>query len=797
MIKELKYSELKRFCRNKDIAIDEGKYNGHIIGQPSGAEALEFGLSVKSKGYNIYLAGLPASGKTTYAEKFAKDIASKEKTPDDMCYVLDFAKTGAPKLLRLKAGMGKEFRNDMEELVNQLSIELARAFSSVEYNDDKDRIMKNAQKKKDEVVKELADEAKKYNFGVKTSSNGGVYFLPILDGKTITEEEYDELSDEDKDKINEGSDEVHELASDSMKKMRDIDRFAKTEMDNMDYNISLFIVGHFIAPLQEKYIDNKEVSEYLISVKEDILNNIELFTDSEEDTGDDPLSAMMPWGFKRSNADMLNKYGVNVFVDNSSLKGAPVIVDYNPTYTNLLGEVEYENENGSLITDFMKIKAGLMHRANGGYLILRASDLLSNAFAWDTLKRTLITGKVTIEPLKELQFGGITVAGLQPQSAEVDVKVIIVGTMYYYELLSRYDDDFSKLFKICALFDYEMDFSEENINAMLGFVKNYCNENSLLPIDNGAMCELLEYSVRLAERQDKLTTRFGLICNIISEADAWARLDNAECISKEYITKASNKSLERINIYAKKYGRMIADNEIMIDTRGEAVGQINGLCVMEMGDYTFGMPTRITASTYTGKAGIVNIEKEAEMSGSVHDKGMQVLIGYLGGKYAQRYPLTLSCRVCFEQSYNSVDGDSASSTETYAIISSLSGCPINQQLAVTGSMDQRGRIQPIGGVTYKIEGFFDVCNERGLTGEQGCIIPASNIKDLVLKDDVIDAVKAGKFHIYAIDDIDDGIELLMGRKAGRALSGGGYSKDSVHYLAENKLKTYYKRSKEE
>lgn len=796
MIRELEYNKLKRFCRDTDICVDENKYDNRLIGQPSGSEALEFGLNVKSKGYNIYLAGASSSGKTTFAEKFARDIAVNEKTPDDMCYVLDFDKPGSPKLLKLEAGRGKEFKADMEEFINQLSIEIPKAFSSIEYSDDKERILKSYQKKKDEALKDLTEAAKKFNFGIKTSSNGGIYFLPIIDGKTINEEDYDELSEDEKEEINEGSEDVHELANNTMKLVRDLDKAARSEIENMDYNIGLLTVGHYLSPVQDKYVENSAVSQYLLKVKEDILENIDIFADDEDEGGDDPLSAMMPWNLKRNTGELLEKYGVNLIVDNSNIKGAPVIVEYNPTYTNLVGEIEYENENGNLTTDFMKIKAGLLHKANGGYLIFHASDLLTNAFAWDTLKRALITRKVTIEPLKEYQFGGITVAGLQPESAEIDIKVIIVGSMYYYEVLKEYDEDFHKLFKICALFDYEMDYSEENISAMLGFVKKYCDDNKLLPIDKMAMRELLEYSVRLAERQDKMTARFGLICDILEEANTWANLDKANTITQEYIIKATKKRVERVNIYAKKYNKMISDNEIMIDTQGKVVGQINGLCVMEMGDYTFGMPTRITASTYTGKAGIVNIEKEADMSGSIHDKGMQVLSGYLGAKYAQKFPLTLSCRVCFEQSYNGVDGDSASSTETYAIISSLSNLPINQELAVTGSMNQKGEIQPIGGVTYKIEGFFDVCNERGLTGNQGCIIPSSNIKDLVLKDEVVEAVKAGNFHIYAIDTIDDGIELLLGEKAGKALANGGYSKGSVHYLVENKLKGYYKRASE-
>ncbi len=794
MIEKLEYGKLNRVFDELKFNLNECENNDKLVGQPNGEEALMFGLNMKSKGYNIYLAGQSSSGKTSFAKKYAEKIAKTEKRPNDMCYVLDFENPATPKLLSLKAGMGKEFKSDMEELVNQLSIEIPKALTSVEVSNDKDRILKNYKAKKDDLLKELTEEAKKFNFGVKTNGNGGIFFLPIVDGKMISEEDYENLSEEVKEEISEGSDEVQELASLTMKSLRDYDRLAKNEIDNLEYNISLFTVGHYLSPIQNKYIDNEGVTKYLLSVKEDILENIELFMEEDEEVSEDPLSVMMPWNIKKSNKELLGKYGVNLFVDNSELEGAPVIVDYNPNYVNLVGEVEYENENGNFTTDFMKIKAGLLHKANGGYLIFHASDLLVNAFAWDTLKRILITNKVTIEPLKEYQFGGIAVAALQPESAEINVKVIIVGSMYYYELLKEYDDDFNKLFKICSIFDYEMDYSNENIKDMFGLVKKYISENNLLEITEDAVSKLLEYSVRIAERQDKLTTRFGLICDILSEANTWAKMDSMNKINGEYIKKAINKKVERVNIYAKKYNKMILENEIMIDTDGYKVGQINGLCVMEMGDYTFGMPTRITASTYNGKAGVVNIEKEAELSGSIHDKGMQVIIGYLGSKYAQKNPLTLSCRVCFEQSYNGVDGDSASSTELYSIISSLSECPINQGLAVTGSVNQKGEIQPIGGVTHKVEGFFDVCKERGLTGKQGCIIPRQNIKDLVLKEEVVEAVKNNLFNIYAIDNIDDGIELLMERKAGKLLASGGFSKDSIHYLVDKKLKTYYKKA---
>ncbi len=794
MIKELGHRQLKRYCNYSDINFDESIYDNDIIGQPKGAEALKFGLSIKSRGYNIYVAGLSASGKTTFAEKYAREMAEKDKTPEDMCYVLDFKNVNSPKLLKLEAGRGKEFKEDMGELIDRLSIELPEAFSSAEHEEDRSRILKAAQKEKDEAVKELTEAAKEFNFGVKISGNGSIYFLPIVDGKMISEEEFEELDEKAKEEISEGSDEVHELAGRTMKLIKEIDTAAQSKIDEMDYNTGLMTVGHFLGALQEKYSDNKAVSKYLSDVKEDILDNIDNFSADMGERQEDPLSSVMPWIAKKSSEEFLKKYDVNLIVDNSGLKGAPVVVCYNPTYANLVGEIEYENENGNFVTDFMKIKAGLLHRANGGYIIFHASDLFNNLFAWETLKRALRTNKVTIEPMKEYQLGGLAVAGIQPEAADIDVKVIIIGSMLYYELIKEYDDDFGRLFKICSLFDYEMDYSNENISATMGFIKSYAERGNTLPINKNAVCELLEYSIRLAERQDKLSTRFGIIGDILAEANTWAMLDNARSVSEKYIKKAIDKKLERMDIYAKKYSKMICDNEIFIDTQGKKVGQVNGLCVMETGDHTFGLPTRITASTYMGKAGIVNIEKEADMSGSVHDKGVQVLTGYLGRKYAQDFPLTLSCRICFEQSYNGIDGDSASSTETYAIISSLANVPIDQELAVTGSMDQRGDIQPIGGVTYKIEGFYDVCKAKGFTGGQGCIIPGSNVKDLVLRDDVIASVKKGEFHIYAIDTIDDGIELLMGKKAGKPLLKGGYSKDSIHSLVYEKLKSYYKKS---
>lgn len=799
MTRKLTGSDLDKGCTVESIELlkieDDKELMNEIIGQNSAAEALQFGLNIKAKGFNIYVAGQPGSGKTTFAEKFARDIAEGESVPDDMCYVYNFEEPKNPILLKLKAGDGKAFKEDMEELVHVLSLEIPKAFSTNEYEAEKERILKNFQDKKDEIFKTLSEEAKELGFGVK-SSNGGIYFMPIIDGKTITEEEFDELDDEEKDKITDTSEDIQKKASEVMKVIKEVERETKKELDEIEYNIGLLTLGHYITNIQDKYIDNERISRYLSFVKEDILNNIGDFIEEDSDE-EDPIAAVVPWISKRTVDEAMSKYRVNLIVDNSQLKGAPVIVHYNPTYINLIGEVEYDNENGNFTTDYMKIKPGILHKANGGYLILQVSDLLGNSFAWETLRRVLKTGEIIIEPLREYQLGGISVTSIKPESAEINLKVVLVGTNYYYELLNEYDDDFGRLFKICAMFDYEMEKNKENFMLMVKFINGYIARETSLEIDTSGMCELIDYATRLAERQDKFTTRFSQINDIMTEANTWARLAGENIISGESIKKAIDKKINRINLYEQKYNEMILDNEIMIETVGSKVGQINGLCVMEMGNYTFGKPTKITASTYMGKAGIINIEKEAELSGAIHDKGVQVLIGYIGSTYAQEFPLSLSSRICFEQNYNGVDGDSASSTELYAVISSLSGIPINQELAVTGSINQRGEIQPIGGVTYKVEGFYDICAARGLTGNQGVIIPEQNVKDLVLKKEVLEAVENERFHIYAISNVDEGIELLMGKEAGKKNTRGHYAKGTVHYKVMEKLKKYHQSIIEE
>ncbi len=794
-MRELKYTELKKYPQSLNFeTTQEIEPFSSIIGQSRASKALEFGLQVKSKGYNIYVTGSPGTGKTSFARAYAGDMASKEATPPDLCYIYNFKNPKCPQSLWLPPGMGRQLKDDMDEFIARLLTELPKVFSSKEYEAKKADIVKSYQAKRDELIKEITDDAKEQNFGVK-STNTGIYFMPIINGELINEEQFDELTSEQKDEISKNSEVIQKRAAEVMRIIKEYERSTRKEVEDMEYALGLFTVGYHISSLLEKYAANDKVLEYLLQVKEDILEFIEDFV-SEESGEEESIQNLLPWYVKKSTEDVFSKYKINLITDNSELKGAPVIVDFNPTYANLIGEIEYDNEFGNFTTDFMKIRSGLLHRANGGYLILQAHDILSNIHAWEALRRVMLTGEIVVEPIREFTTG-VAVSGIKPEPVPVSVKIILIGSLYYYDILYEYDEEFQKLFKIRADFDYEMSNDDGNIAKLAGFVKKTIDKEGLLNFTAPAVMRLVEYSTRLAERQDKLTAKFSRITEIIIESSTYAKLAGAELVGSEHVDKALFERQQRLNMYEEKLNEMIEDNVIMIDVTGKKVGEINGLAILDTGDYIFGKPTKITATAYVGKAGIINIEKEAEMSGSIHDKGVQVLIGYLDQTYAQEFPLSLSCRICFEQNYHGVDGDSASSTELYSILSMLSGLPINQELAVTGSINQRGEIQPIGGVTYKIEGFFELCANRGLTGNQGVIIPVQNVKDLVLKDEVIEAVKEGKFHIYAIDHIDEGIQMLTGVAAGKLTERGKYPVNSVHGLVYKKLKEYHKKAVEE
>jgi len=791
---ELQYTQLKNSCFPNDLPFQttaELEPLEGIIGQERAVKAFEFGLAVKMKGYNIYMSGPSGTGKTTYARCSTEKLAAGEPVPSDWCYVYNFKNPKEPVALSFVAGKGKKFKEDIEEFISLCKKELEKAFQAEDYEEQKYAIIHKFEDLQDSILEEMRTVASEYNFQVK-STKTGIYFLPVVNGELIEDENYDSLSEEDKSRIEKQTQIIQEKADVFMRQVHDFEKECEKQVDELDKKIGTFAIGHHVEALKESYKDNERVVSYISAIQEDILDHLEKFVENEAEE-EDSLAALLPLFGKKPEEDDTPKYSVNLIVDHSQTKGAPVVVTFNPTYSNLMGEMEYDSEFGSLSTDFTKIKGGLFHQANGGYLIVQAHDILAAPHAWEALRRVIKTKEINMDSLRELQ-GTTTAPTLKPEPIPAQFKVIMIGSEYFYELLNECDEEFDKFFKIRADFDYEMPRNKENILKIAGFIKSFVEREKTLEFDVSAVCAIIEHSNRSASNQEKLSTRFNYLAEILGEAYTWAKLENASVITAEHIYKTVYEKEQRMKLYEEKLDEMLDENVIMIDTTGKKIGQINGLAVLDMGSYAFGTPSRITATTYVGKSGIVNIEKEARMSGNTHDKGVQIITGFLGQTYAQKFPMSLSCRVCFEQNYNGIDGDSASSTELYCILSSLSDLPIRQDLAVTGSVNQKGEIQAIGGVTHKIEGFFNLCKKRGLTKEQGVIIPVSNVKDLVLNDEVVNAVKDGIFHIYPIAHINEGIELLMGYPAGEKDEQGEFPLDSVHGKVYAKLKAFAKAS---
>jgi lon-related putative ATP-dependent protease len=756
-----------------------------IIGQDRAVKAMEFGLLINTRGYNLYMSGLTGTGKTSYAVSFMKKVAKKAKVPEDWCYVYNFSKPNQPMALSFEAGKGKGFKKDMEEFSKVIQNEIPKAFDSEDYEREKTKIIKEYQEKRNELLEVLSQDAEKQEFKVKTTS-AGIYFLPVVDGKTISEKDYGELEEQVKHEIDQRSNNIHMETMDIMRKIKNIENEAHQKVEEWENKVALYSVGVHIDNLLEKYKENDKVQVYLKNVQEDILSNLDQFR--EDEGGDENQPVMIPF-MKHSQDTPFIKYKVNLIVDNSDLKGAPIVVDFNPTYYNLVGKFEYENEFGTMTTDYTMIKGGLFHQANGGYLVLQAKDILSNVQSWEALKRIVRTREINIENMKE-QMGLIPVSAMKPEPIPLNIKLILVGSEHIYQMLYEYDEDFRKLFKVKVDFDDEMELNDENVKRLSQFIASFCKREKSLSFHKSAVAKVIEYSTRIVEDQHKLSTRFNEIAEILSESSTWARIEGAKMVKGEHVKKAMEEKIYRSNKYDKKLLEYISEGSIMIATNGEVVGQINGLTILDVGDYAFGKPSRITANTFMGESGIVNIEREIEMSGTSHTKGVLILSAYLGQKFAQEIPLSLSASLCFEQLYSGVDGDSASSAELYAVLSSLSEIPIKQSIAVTGSVNQKGEIQPIGGATAKIEGFFELCKRRGLDGSHGVVIPYQNKKNLVLNEEVVKAVKEGLFHIYPVKTIDEGVEILMGMKAGKKNNQENFPKASVNYLVYKKLKKY-------
>ena len=717
-----------------------------------------------------------------YTKNYLNTISKKKKVPNDWCYIYNFENPNEPIAVSLPAGGGKEFEDVMNRFINDIKVDIKTTFNNEEFEKERTLIKQEYEEKRNNLMEKLNQKSSKYGFQVK-SSQAGIYMMPIVNGKTIPEEEFNKLDENVKKDFEEKSSIVQQHIMDAIVEIKAIERESEKKIEEWQSNVALLTVNAHINYIKSKYKRNKKINKFLDDIKKDILKNINHFI-VEEKADSKPSMPNRP----ELTKPWLN-YRVNLFVDNSHLEGAPVIMDSNYSYHNIFGKLEYENYYGALKTDYTMLKPGLLHKANGGYIIFQASDLLTNNLSYETLKKVLRSKEIGIENAADPRSSMVMIS-LKPEPIPLDLKVILIGDDNIYQTLFSVDRDFKKLFKIKVEFEDDAPFNTENIHKLARFMAGYCAQEQLPPLTREAVAKVVEYASKLADDQTKLSTKFDNLAQVIGEAATWAKMSRSKIVTEEHIKRALSESVERVKKYDSKYMEMIEDNTLLISTSGSAVGQINGLTVMNIGTYSFGKPVKITANTYTGKSGIINIEREVSLSGSSHSKGVLILSGYLGEMFAQDIPLSLTASVCFEQLYNGVDGDSASSTELYAILSSLSGIPINQAIAVTGSVNQKGEIQPIGGVNYKIEGFFQICKSRGLDGSHGVIIPHQNVKNLNLSDEVIEAVKNGEFNIYAISNIEEGIEILTGVPAGKKDANGNFPAGTVNYLAYEKLKKY-------
>ena len=790
---ELSYKRLKSTCNPNLFKFETTESLEPIsagIGQERGIKALEFGLNVANNGYNLYIEGPSGVGKTMYTKHYLDTISKKKKIPQDWCYVYNFDNPNEPVAIPLSAGQGKEFRDAMDRFIKDIKHDIKETFSNDDFEKEKALIKQEYDAKRESLMAKLNETSSQYGFQVK-SANNGIYMMPVINGKTIEESEFEKLDESTKKEFEDKSTIVQQHVMNAISQIKAIQSEADQKISEWQSNVALLTVNAHINYIKSNFKRNKKINKFLDDVKKDILKNVNAFLVDDKkqsaNVAQNPRpEVQQPW---------LN-YRVNLFIDNSNHEGAPVIMDSNYSYPNIFGKLEYENYYGSLKTDYTMLKPGLLHIANGGYLIMQAADLLSNQSCYNSLKKVLRTKELGIENLVD-QHSSMVMVSLKPEPIPLNLKVILIGNDNIYQTLISVDADFRKLFKIKVEFEDDAPLTVDNMNKLARVVEGFCKTEELPPLDRTGMAKVIEFASRLANDQTKLSTRFSEITQIVGEAATLAKLHREKVISGETVDLALAQRQERVQKYNEKYIEMINNNTLLIDTKGFKVGQINGLTVMSLGDYSFGLPTKITANTYVGKNGIIDIEREVDMSGSSHSKGILILAGYLGEMFAQDMPLSLTASLCFEQLYNGVDGDSASSTELYAILSSLSGIPINQAIAVTGSVNQKGEIQPIGGVNEKIEGYFKICKLRGLDGSHGVMIPKLNEQNLNLSDEVVDAVKQGLFHIYTISTIEQGIEILTGVPAGRKDETSRFPAGSVNCLAYAKLRKYAKVSKED
>jgi lon-related putative ATP-dependent protease len=768
-----------------------------FIGQDRAIRGIEFGLHMKNKGYNIYVSGLSGTGKTAIVKTYVNKMVEKRQAegtynPDDWCYIYNFIDVDKPQIINLPQGRGKVFKDQMIKLQDHLKEELTKAFSSEEYKNQAKNAVQESQSQQQKLFEEISEEARRSGFVLQMTPVGPA-IIPVSDGKPMEEETYAKLDQNTRKKIETARAALLEKLQDAFDKAHEAERKTSEKIKNMDKAVAEYTVSRLFDDLNKEYNDCPNVIKFLADLKNYTLDNLSLFkAPPEQQQQMQALLGMSPQMSMR--ADPFLPFQINVFVDNSETKGPPVITESNPNYINLFGKIERRFLFGGYLSDHTMIRPGALQRANGGYLLLSATDVIINPAVWPTLKRAIKDKEVHIEEPYE-QIGLFAPQGLRPQPMPIEVKIILIGEPMLYQMLAAYDEDFFEIFKVKADFDQVVNRTKENMLGFAAFLSGCCEECQVRHFDRTGVARIVDHASRMVADQEKLSTRFGQIKELVEEASYWAEQDKSEFIQAKHVDKAVDERRYRHNLPDDRLREMITRGTIMIDIEGGVAGQVNGLSVYSLGDISFGKPSRITCRTYLGRSGVINIERESQMSGPIHDKGVMILSGYLGWKYAQEYPLSLSASMCFEQSYEGVEGDSASSTELYALLSSIADVPLKQNIAVTGSVNQKGEIQPIGGINQKIEGFFEVCRSKGLTGDQGVMMPSKNLKHLMLREEVENAVKEGKFHIWAVSTIDEGIEVLTGIEAGQKIDGTGYPEGSINYLVDKNLREMANRLK--
>lgn len=767
---------------------DEVKPLEGLLGQERAESALELALGIDAPGFNLFISGPPGTGRHTAVRRHVERLALDKPIPPDWGYVHNFEDPAQPIPVSLPCGWVRILAADMNELIETVRRDVPRAFESADYRERMEEAMEGIQTRRQAMSAAMEEAARGSGF-VLRSTQVGLTPQPVVNGKPASQEVFAALPAAEQARLRQKSEELQDIIGRTLVEIRRLSKEAVAEARNVDKDIVLYTLTPVVDELQEKYKEHPEVVSYLERVERDMVEHLDLLKPKDAKTAGAPFQTPM------DEAEAFTRYRVNDLVDNTTCATAPTVLAHNPTYYNLFGRIDYQSRMGALTTNHMMIKSGAIHEANGGYLILQARELLSNPMSWQTLKRTLHSGAIAIENMGE-QFSALPSSTLRPKPIPLDAKIIIVGTPGVLYRLQAFDEEFRRYFKVTADFETDMERTSENVAKYAAYVAEQCRDGHLRPLHKSAVARVIDYSSRVAAHQDKLTTRFMGIADIITEADYWARSGGSDLVMDEHVNKAIEERHYRSNLREDRVLQMIEEGVIRISTEGHAVGQVNGLAVLSLGELSFGKPSRISARVSLGRGQMVNVERETKLSGRIHDKGFMILNGYVQGKYGYDKPLSLAASIGFEQNYSEVDGDSASSTELYALLSAISGLPIDQGIAVTGSVDQNGDVQAIGGGTQKIEGFFEVCKAKGLTGKQGVMVPRDNIQHLTLNDEVLDAIKASRFHIYSISTIDEGIEVLTGVPAGERMEGEGYPEGTVHYLVEERLKEMAKAARD-